>query len=212
MSARRVTGIVSAAMAAGALALLAAGVRTVSAGASRQTATPKATPATSGATVRKRPRGVVEDCSTRSGARFADAFTSRRNLVVGPLAFIGAGGTPSAVSNSTGTEVFQKFPLLVRNGHRVTVELSPSTRRGAGLAYGPLPEGETYLRDAHRVVTFIACRRGQRSGSSADGRPVTFWSGSVLARLPRCVPLLVWVDAERSPRRAVISLGVPDCR
>jgi hypothetical protein len=199
------------AMAAGALPVVAASVRTESAGASRQTATPRATPATSGATVRERPRGVDEDCSTQSGARFAGAFTSRRNLVVGPLAFIGAGGTPSAVSNSTGTEVFQKFPLLVRNGHRVTVELSPSTRRGAGLAYGPLPEGETFLRDAHRVVAFIACRRGQRSGSSADGRPVTFWSGGVLARLPRCVHLLVWVDAERSPRRAVISLGVPDC-
>lgn len=160
---------------------------------------------------RERPRGAVENCATRSEASFPGAFTRARNLVVGPLALVGAGGTPSAVSNSTGTEVFQKFPLLVRNGHRVTVELSPRTRRGAGLAYGPLPEGETYLRDTHRVVTFIACRHGQRSGSSADGRPVTFWSGSVLARLPRCVRLLVWVDAERSPRRAVIRLGVPNC-
>ena len=207
MSARRWTEIVSAAMAAGAVAVLAASVRTGSAGASRQTATPAARPATSGATVRERPHGVVEDCSMRSSARFPGAFTNPRNLIVGPLAFIGAGGTPSVVSNSTGTEVFQKFPLLVRNGHRVTVELSPST----GLAYGPLPEGETYLRDTHRVVTFIACRHGQRSGSSADGRPVTFWSGSVLARSPRCVRLLVWVDAERSPRRAVIRLGVPNC-
>lgn len=211
MNARRWTEIVSAAMAAGALAVLAASVRTESAGASRQTATPAARLAMSGATVRERPHGVVEDCSTRSSASFPGAFTKPRNLIVGPLAFIGAGGTPSVVSNSTGTEVFQKFPLLVRNGHRVTVELSPSTRRGAGLAYGPLPEGETYLRDTHRVVTFIACRHGQRSGSSADGRPVTFWSGSVLARLPRCVRLLVWVDAERSPRRAVIRLGVHNC-
>jgi hypothetical protein len=132
-------------------------------------------------------------------------------LIVGPLVLIGAGGTPAVVSNSTGTEVFQKFPLLVSNGRRVTVELSPRTRRGAGLAYGPLPQGETYLRDTHRVVTFIACRHGQPSGSSVDGRPVTFWSGSVLARFPRCVRLLVWVDAERSPRRAVIRLGVPSC-
>lgn len=211
MNARRRTEIVSAAMAAGALAVLAASVRTESAGASRQTATPAARPAMSGATVRERPHGVVEDCSTRSSAPFPRAFTNPRNLIVGPLAFIGAGGTPSVVSNSTGTEVFQKFPLLVRNGHRVTVELSPSTRRRAGLAYGPLPEGETYLRDTHRVVTFIACRHGQRSGSSADGRPVTFWSGSVLARSPRCVRLLVWVDAERSPRRAVLRLGVHNC-
>jgi hypothetical protein len=160
---------------------------------------------------RERPRGAVESCATRSEASFPGAFTNARNLVVGPLALMGAGGTPSAVSNSTGTEVFQKFPLLVRNGHRVTVELSPSTRRAAGLAYGRLPQGETYLRDTHRVVTFMACRLGERSGSSADGRPVTFWSGSVLARSPRCVPLLVWVDAERSPRRAVIRLGVRRC-
>ena len=160
---------------------------------------------------RERPRGAVETCATRSEASFPGAFTNRRNLVVGPLALMGAGGMPNAVSNSTGTEVFQKFPLLVRNGHRVTVELSRRTGQAAGLAYGPLPQGETYLRDTHRVVTFTACRRGERSGSSVDGRPVTFWSGSVLARSPRCVPLLVWVDAERSPRRAVIRLGVRRC-
>jgi hypothetical protein len=197
-------------MAAGAVAVLAASVRTESAGASRQTATRTARAAMSSATLRKRPHSVVEDCSTRSSAQFPGAFTNPRNLIVGPLVLIGAGGTPTVVSNSAGTEVFQKFPLLVRNGHRVTVELFPNTP-GAGLAYGPLPPGETYLRDTHRVVTFIACRRGQPSGSSADGRPVTFWSGSVLARSPRWVRLLVWVDAERSPRHAVIRLGVPNC-
>jgi hypothetical protein len=100
--------------------------------------------------------------------------------------------------------------VLVRQRHRVTIELSRKTRRaGAGLAYGPLPQGETYLRDTHRVVTFIACRSG--SASTADGRPVTFWSGSVLARTPRCVRLRVWIDKRRAPRRAVIRLGVPTC-
>jgi hypothetical protein len=159
-----------------------------------------------------RPHGVLESCATQSGADFPHAFTSARNLVVGPLALIGASGTPSFVSNSAGTEGFQKFPLLVRVGHRVTLELSPSTRRGAGLGYGPLPQGETYLRDTHRVVTFIACRRGERSRSSSDGQPVTFWSGSVLAKSPRCVPLLVWVDGERAPRRAGIRLGIRNCQ
>jgi hypothetical protein len=161
---------------------------------------------------RERPGGAVESCATQSGAQFPGAFSSPRNLVVRPLALIGAGGTPRFVWDSTGEAGFQKFPLLVRNGHRVTVELSPRTRRGAGLAYGPLPQGETHLRDTHRVVTFIACRRGQGSSSSADGRPVTFWSGGVVARSPRCVPLLVWVDDERLPRGAVIRLGVRDCR
>jgi hypothetical protein len=93
----------------------------------------------------------------------------------------------------------------------VTVELAPRTRLGAGLAYGPLPQGETYLRDTYRAVTFVACKRGEHSASSADGEPVTFWSGSVLARSPRCIPLRVWVDGERTPRRAVIRLGVQRC-
>jgi hypothetical protein len=166
-------------------------------------------PATAGQT-RQRPRGVVENCATQSGANFPGAFTSSINLVVGPLALVGAGGTPQFVWDSAANVGFQKFPLLVRQRHRVTIELSRKTRRdGAGLAYGPLPQGETYLRDTHRVVTFIACRGG--SASTADGRPVTFWSGAVLARTPRCVRLLVWIDKRPTPRRAVIRLGVPTC-
>jgi hypothetical protein len=127
------------------------------------------------------------------------------------LALVGAGGTPQFVWDSTGKEGFQKFPLLVRENHRVTVELSQRTRRGAGLAYGPLPQGEVHLRETHRVVTFIACRSGH-SASKADGQPVTFWSGGVQARSPRCVPLLVWVDTQPSPSRTVIRLGVRNCR
>jgi hypothetical protein len=158
------------------------------------------------ATAAESPRGVVEDCSTRSEAGFPGAFTNRReNLVVGPLALIGAGGVPALYRTGN------KFPLLVRAGHRVTVELSTRTRKVAGLAYGPLPQGQVRLRYTHRVVKFIACRSGEHSGSSADGRPVTFWSGGVLARSARCVPLLVWVDDEPRPRRAVIRLGVRHC-
>jgi hypothetical protein len=163
--------------------------------------------AASGGAETAAPRGVVEDCSTQSLARFPGAFSNPRNLVVGPLVLTGARGTPAFSSTFGGN----KFPLLVRAGHRVTVELSRRTRRVAGLAYGPLPQGEVRLRDAHRVVTFVACRSDHDSQSDADGRPVTFWSGGVLARSPRCVPLLVWVDAEPSPRRAVIRLGVRRC-
>jgi hypothetical protein len=164
-----------------------------------------------GESARQRPlHGALETCATQSGADFPGAFTSAHNLVVGPLVLVGAGGTPEWVPDSTGKEGFEKFQALVRNWHRVTVELSRKTRRnGAGLAYGPLPQGETYLRDTHRVVTFVACRGA--SASSVDGRPVTFWSGSVLARTPRCVRLLVWIDKRRTPRRAVIRLGVPYC-
>jgi hypothetical protein len=143
----------------------------------------------------------------QSGASFPGAFTSTRNLVVGPLVMIGAGGTATFSSSFHG----QKFPLLVKDGHRVTLELSVTTRRGAALGYGPLPQGDVGVDEAHRVVTFIACRRGA-SDSEADGKPVTFWSGGVLVKSPRCVPLGVWVDGASSPRRVVIRLGVDHCR
>src|SRR6266540_6834685 len=117
------------------------------------------------------PRGVVEDCSTRSEADFPGAFANRyRNLIVGPFVLTGAGGSPAWASSFHGN----KFPLLVKNGHRVTLELSRRTRRFAGLAYGPLPQGETHLRDTHRVVTFVACRASEDSGSTADKKLVTF--------------------------------------
>lgn len=195
MTVRRVSAIASIASAATAIVLLL----TVSAWGET---------ATRG---RHRPlHGAVETCATQSGAEFPGAFTNPHNLVVGPLALVGAGGISDWVPNSTGTAGFEKFQALVEQGHRVTVELSRKTRRnGAGLAYGPLPQGETHLRDTHRVVSFIACKTG--SASSVDGRPVTFWPGSFLTRTPRCVPLLVWIDKRRAPRRAVIHLGVPSC-
>jgi hypothetical protein len=41
----------------------------------------------------------------------------------------------------------------------------------------------------------------------ADAIAVTFWSGFVLAQVPACVPLEVYVDRERSPRRVGLPLG-----
>lgn len=154
------------------------------------------------------PVGAVADCSTRSQAQFPGAFKKASNLVVGPLALVGAGGTPVFSAEFGGN----KFPLLVKAGHRVTIELSVDTRRFAGLAYGPLPQGDVRLRDSHRIVTFIACPRGKPSGSSADGHLVTFWSGGVLAGSPRCVPLEVWIDGKREPRHVVVHLGTRTCR
>jgi hypothetical protein len=194
---RRGTALKRSAMATAVAVALAISGAAQSASQSKQPAVPGA----------RHPSGVVVDCAMRSEASFPNAFSSSRNLVVGPLVLIGAGGTPMFSSAFGGN----KFPLLVRAGHRVTVELSTRTRKVAGLAYGPLPQGNVRLSDAHRVVTFIACRRGRRSGSTADGRSVTFWSGGVLASSPQCVPLLVWVDAALSPRRVAIRLGVRRC-
>ncbi len=157
--------------------------------------------------------GAREDCSTRSEANFPDAFTSRSNLVVGPLVVIGGAYTDaSTVREFSGN----KFPLLVKAGHTVTVRLARAGPRVAGLAYGPLPQGETKLRDTYRSVTFVACRPGRASrryspdgpsGSHADGASVTFWSGFVLTRAPACIPLDIYVDDAPTPRRVGLPLG-----
>lgn len=157
----------------------------------------------------ERPKGAVENCSTRSMADFPGAYSDPHNVVVGPLVLVGAAHTPARTVREYGGN---KFPLLVRAGHRVTVALSQETRRVAGLGYGPLPQGvDLAPSDGHRVVTFKACRRGKNSGSNADGRPVTFWSGFVLTSSPRCVPLEVWVDDESSPRHISLRMGVRRC-
>ncbi len=156
----------------------------------------------------QRPTGVVEDCASQHGVGAGlREFSNRWNLVVGPLAISHAGTPPGYYSESVGGN---KFPVFVKGGHRVTLELSRQTRRGAALAYGPFPRGLRDYRDARRVVTFVACGRDERS-DSADGWPVSFWTGYVLAASPRCVPLLVWVDDEPRPRRVVIYLGARSC-
>jgi hypothetical protein len=157
-------------------------------------------------TVRERPRGVVEDCSTTPGWGRRDEFTRRQNLLVGPLA-IRRGAVMWEYNEDVGGD---KLFVHVRGGHRVTLELSPETRRNAGLVFGHFTNPNVRLDDARRVVSFIACQRGERTGRF-DGWPVTSWVGGLLISSPRCVPLLIWVDDEPSPRRAVIRFGVPSC-
>jgi hypothetical protein len=148
--------------------------------------------------------GANENCSTRSQADFGPAFASSDNLVVGPLAMIAAGTftPPSVVRDVHG----QKYPLLVKAGHRVTLEIPASARGFVGLGYGPLPEGEITLAVSHPRVTFTACARGEPSGSTAGG-PVTFWSGGLVADAPHCVPLDVFVDEDAEPTRVYVELG-----
>jgi hypothetical protein len=144
------------------------------------------------------PTGVIETCAHQSGASFPHAFTSRNNLVAGPLAMIG-GRTftdPQTVRRFEGN----KFPLLVAAGHRVTIALTPGSHHFASLAYG------SHSRAGHRVMTFRACNRDE-AASDADGKAVTFRSGFVQATRPGCVRLRIWVDRERTPRRARIELG-----
>jgi len=143
-----------------------------------------------------------ETCETRSSGRFGERpFRNPNTLVVGPLALVGGAKftPPSVVRGVKG----QKFPLLVRAGHEVRLEVPPAARRFAGLGYGRLPQGEITLAEAHQVVTFTAC--------SAKATGPTFWSGSVVAQEPHCVPLDVYVDGGPDPLRIVLELGVRPC-
>jgi hypothetical protein len=83
------------------------------------------------------PPGAREDCSTRSGANFPRAFTDPDNLVVGPLVLVGGAHTSEGTVRRFGGN---KFPLLVKQGHTVTVALSRRARETAALGYGRLPQ------------------------------------------------------------------------
>ncbi|MDQ5808239.1 MAG: hypothetical protein M3320_06140 [Actinomycetota bacterium] len=145
------------------------------------------------------PRAPTVRCEDRSEGAFPP-FASGRNLVVGPLALAGAGAlTPEETVREFGGN---KFPALVLNRHRVTVQVVSG---GARLTHGPRPDGPMTLEEGDRTMTFVACRR--RLGSRAGRRRVTFWSGFVLTPGPQCVTLRVWVDRSRLPRRAAIPLG-----
>jgi hypothetical protein len=161
---------------------------------------------------RERPRGVVSDCAKGGpgggqGHGNLAAFKFRGTFVVGPLAMVGAAAVPGAYNTFFPGN---KFPLYLLAGHRVTLSLTRGTRGHAGIAYGP--RGGHGVAGTFRVVTLIACRRGEFSPNLGGpaGR-ATFWSGGITADAPRCVPLLIWVDNEAAPRRAVIHLGVTDC-
>jgi hypothetical protein len=151
------------------------------------------------------PEGAPATCRYQSSAGFPK---STRNLVVGPLVLVGARAYSSAdvIARFGG----QKYPAVVRAGHRVTVELPRNVRRSTSLLcandHRKPPDGQRTVRDGHRVVEFRACAP-DRADSSYDGRPATFWSGFVLTTVPGCLKLRIWIDDERTPRRARIPLG-----
>jgi hypothetical protein len=155
--------------------------------------------------------GVKATCATRSEATFGKPFRDSRNLVVGPFVLIGgAEFTPPSVVRSVKG---QKYPVLVRAGHAVTLVVAEEARALAGLGYGPLPQGEITLGEAHKQVTFVSCPADEPSYSMPGDTvgPTTFWSGFVVAHTPHCVPLDVWIDDEPAPRRIVVELGVRPC-
>jgi hypothetical protein len=157
------------------------------------------------------PKGAVENCRSRSEGDFYKPFVGRSNVVVGPLVVVGgAEFTPPSVVRSVGG---QKYPILVRADHTVHIVVPREARSFARLGYGPLPQGEITLNEAHEAVTFIACPADQPSYSNPPKTvgATTFWSGFVVTDEPHCVPLDVYVDGDPRPWRIVLEQGVRPC-
>jgi hypothetical protein len=153
-----------------------------------------------------RPTPVGATCDTRSEADFGGAFADPLNLVVGP--FVLVGGAAYSLVEVVEEHGGQKFPVLVRAGHTVLVEVPAEARGLVALGYGPLPQGNIGFDDGRPAVRFEACAPGGPSSSTAGrGKPVTFWSGFVLASGPTCAPLDVYTDGDDRPRRVEIELG-----
>ena len=92
----------------------------------------------------------VRTCADQSGASFPKAFTSRSNLVDGPLALIGAGRLTDAdtVREFGGN----KFPAVVAAGHTVTIRIPRALQDDAALSYADdRRDGEPTLADGHPV-------------------------------------------------------------
>jgi len=96
-------------------------------------------PATPVSSVATRFGGAREDCRTRSEANFPGAFTSSSNLVVGPLVLIGGAQTPASTVRDFGGN---KFPLLVKSGHAVTVRVADARARLPGWPTDPFRSSE----------------------------------------------------------------------
>jgi hypothetical protein len=144
-------------------------------------------------------------CAEQSIARFPGAYSSPRNLRVGPVVLIG-GRTytpPGAVRRFGG----QKYPLLLAAGHSARIQISPRAGRTSSLTWGGTGgSGTRRVADGYRVVLARACDRDS-AHSRASGRRVTFWSGFILTNAPRCQRLAIWIDGAAEPRRVRIPLG-----
>jgi hypothetical protein len=147
---------------------------------------------------------ATADCADQASTTFPGAYGDPSNLVVGPLAWLGARGNGNA-DGRLGGGYRWKLPVLGRPGHRVSLRIGAAAASFARLKYVHSAGGWDFSGGT-RTVLFRACSAA-RAMSRTDGRPVTFWSGGVVAtRGSICLPVEIRID--RGPvRRRTIALN-----
>jgi hypothetical protein len=153
----------------------------------------------------KRRAGVESaGCRHQSLAGFPHAYRNPDNVVVGPLAFVGAlrngDDSPQSVEHIGGI----KSPAVLRPGHTARVSISPGSRSNVRLQYGPGERrDDAVFASLPHTVRFTSCSR-RRAGSRVDGRRVTFWSGFYAIRdAPTCIGVDISIDGRRAHHRVI---------
>ena len=143
-------------------------------------------------------------CSHQAEASFPGAYTSARNLRVGPLVLVGGRtySSPETVRRFGG----QKYPALLAAGHTARIEISPRARRTTSLTWAAAAHGTRRVEDGLRVVSFHACGRRARRATPTGARSRSGRASSS-PQPPRCLRMKVWIDGARTPRRVRIPLG-----
>ncbi|HEX6713750.1 MAG TPA: hypothetical protein VF066_10205 [Thermoleophilaceae bacterium] len=149
---------------------------------------------------------AVMTCASQSSTYFPGAFRDSANVVIGPLAWLFA-RDQADTDGAYGDGFRWKHPVLVRPGHTVAMRMGAAAKDFAGFAYDHA--GGSAFGESERTVVFKACSRS-KAASRTDGKPVTFWSGAIVAtRGSICLPVEIRVD--RGPvRRRTIALNA-DC-
>ena len=144
-------------------------------------------------------RALVKTCAQQSFAGFGGAYDDPRNLVVGPLA--GVGARAQDYDGAYEGRYRWKMPMLMRPGRRATVRIGAAAAGFARLSFGT---GHWNFARSHRRVTFVGCSASKAGSPIGGGRRATFWSGGLTAlRTNFCLPLEIRFGTGTIRRRSI---------
>jgi hypothetical protein len=176
---------------------------------------------------------VGANCERFGGLTYHSILRRASNVQVGPITFISLGeyarqppsdfapvrptslrepwirGRADALVHEEVRElslyVAHKVVVVINGGSDVTLVIPRSERNHASLLWGPTPTvtrsearlGFAQISDGNPAVRFKGC----------NGQFMEYVGGGFVIAGKRCLPLDLWVDEERGPRRVAASFG-----